>query len=78
MIDSRLAFDPENDGTLKGAELLAVHKGPWLSVWERFCEAPLTAGTARELADAYGASGWQADDAVLRALECVSSTSVVL
>ncbi len=171
---SQLAFDPENDGILKGSELLAEHKGPWLSVWERFCEAPkrylnipdqirkckapsgtffwlmdegsydgwpqwnqeqenalrgdllalsnlpahearkhlleigkrhdrrrslvwtelgeaplacamaylvklsdvtvtpLTAGTATELADAYGASGWQADDAVLRALECVS------
>lgn len=37
---SLLAFDPENDGSLKGAELLAGHKGPWLPVWERFCEAP--------------------------------------
>jgi hypothetical protein len=37
---SQLAFDPDNDGGLKGAELLATHKGPWLSVWERFCEAP--------------------------------------
>ena len=37
---SQLAFDPDNDGGLKGAELLAAHKGPWLSVWERFCEAP--------------------------------------
>ncbi len=37
---SQLAFDPDNDGSLKGAELLAGHKGPWLSVWERFCEAP--------------------------------------
>jgi hypothetical protein len=37
---SQLAFDPENDGNLKGAELLAGHKGPWLPVWERFCEAP--------------------------------------
>ena len=171
---SQLAFDPENDGNLKGAELLAGHKGPWLPVWERFCEAPkrypnipgqirkcrvssdslfwhmdngsydgwpqwnqdqeknlcrdllaldnlpahesrrkllgiekqhgqrralvwaelgeaplacavehlatlakvtgnpLTAGTANELAEAYRSSGWQADDAVLRALACVS------
>lgn len=37
---SQLAFDPENDGILKGAELLAEHKGSWLQVWERFCEAP--------------------------------------
>jgi len=37
---SQLAFDPENDGNLMGAELLAKHKGPWLPVWERFCEAP--------------------------------------
>jgi len=37
---SQLAFDPVNDGNLKGAELLAEHKGPWGPVWERFCEAP--------------------------------------
>lgn len=37
---SKFAFDPENDGNLKGAELLAGQKGPWLPVWERFCEAP--------------------------------------
>ena len=37
---SQLGFDPANDGNLRGAELLAEHKGPWLSVWERFCEAP--------------------------------------
>lgn len=171
---SQLAFDPENDGILKGVELLAEHKGPWLPVWERFCEAPkrypniptqirkckapsdtlfwhmdngsydgwpqwnqdqeislrrdllalgnlpahesrgkllelerqhgrrralvwvelgeaplacaaehlatlakvtgtpLTAGEASDLAEAYRSSGWQADDAVLRALVCVT------
>ena len=37
---SQLAFDPANDGNLRGAELLAEHKGPWGPVWERFCEAP--------------------------------------
>ena len=37
---SQLAFDPENDGPIKGAELLAGHKGPWLPVWDRYCEAP--------------------------------------
>jgi len=37
---SQLAFDPVNDGNLKGAELLAGHKGPWSAVWKRFCEAP--------------------------------------
>ncbi|MBI4904790.1 MAG: BREX-1 system phosphatase PglZ type B [Acidobacteria bacterium] len=36
---SQLAFDPENDGDLQGAELLANHKGPWLTMWERYCEA---------------------------------------
>ncbi len=37
---SQLAFDPENDGILAGAEKLATHQGPWHPVWERFCEAP--------------------------------------
>lgn len=37
---SQLAFNPENDGILAGAERLAIHEGPWKSVWERFCEAP--------------------------------------
>jgi hypothetical protein len=37
---SQLGFDPQNDGNLKGAELIAWHKGSWLPVWERFCEAP--------------------------------------
>jgi hypothetical protein len=37
---SQLAFDPENDGVLSGAEKLAGHEGPWQGVWDRFCEAP--------------------------------------
>lgn len=37
---SQLGFDPGNEGSLRGAELLAGHRGPWLSVWERYCEAP--------------------------------------
>ena len=37
---SQLAFDPDDDGPLKGAEYLAGHKGPWQAVWDRFCEAP--------------------------------------
>jgi len=37
---SQLGFDPANDGNLKGAELLAGHRGAWLPIWERFCEAP--------------------------------------
>lgn len=37
---SQLAFSPESDGILIGAAKLAIHEGPWLSVWERFCEAP--------------------------------------
>ncbi len=37
---SQLAFDPENDGPLKAASMLAYHKGSWDGVWGRFCEAP--------------------------------------
>jgi len=37
---SQLGFDPENDGPIKAASLLAYHKGSWESVWGRFCEAP--------------------------------------
>ncbi len=37
---SQLAFDPENQGVLAGAALLATHQGPWRAVWERYCEAP--------------------------------------
>lgn len=37
---SLLAFNPESEGVLAAAEKLANHEGPWLAVWERFCEAP--------------------------------------
>lgn len=37
---SQLSFDPQNEGVLAGANRLANHEGPWLAVWERFCEAP--------------------------------------
>jgi hypothetical protein len=37
---SQLGFDPENDGPLKAASLLANRKGNWDNVWGRFCEAP--------------------------------------
>ena len=37
---SRLAFNPQNEGVLAGAALLANHKGLWQPVWERYCEAP--------------------------------------
>lgn len=37
---SQLAFDPENDGPIKAASLLAYAKGPWSNVWDRFREAP--------------------------------------
>jgi len=33
-------LSPEKDGVLTAAERLAVHDGPWKSVWDRFCEAP--------------------------------------
>ena len=37
---SEWSFNPENQGVLAGAALLANHNGPWQAVWERFCEAP--------------------------------------
>ncbi len=37
---SQLAFNPEKEGVLAGAAKLAVHEGPWQTVWARFCEAP--------------------------------------
>lgn len=37
---SDLHFDPENDGILTGAKLLASHNSMWKTVWERFREAP--------------------------------------
>lgn len=37
---SQLAFNPQDDGQLSGAEKLAIHEGPWQSIWERYCEAP--------------------------------------
>lgn len=37
---SKFSFDPEKDGILTGSMKLASHEGAWLSVWERFCEAP--------------------------------------
>ena len=40
LCESQLDFDPQNEGVLAGAALLANHKGPWKAVWERFCEAP--------------------------------------
>ena len=37
---SQLAFNPQADGVLAGANKLALHEGPWHSVWERYSEAP--------------------------------------
>jgi len=37
---SQFAFNPQADGLLNGADKLAVHEGPWNTVWKRFCEAP--------------------------------------
>jgi hypothetical protein len=37
---SQLGFDPENDGPVKAAGLLAYRKANWDKVWGRFCEAP--------------------------------------
>ncbi len=37
---SQFAFSPQDDGLFDGANKLAVHEGPWNTVWKRFCEAP--------------------------------------
>ena len=37
---SQFAFNPQTEGVLTGCSRLAMHEGPWLVVWERFCEAP--------------------------------------
>lgn len=37
---SQLDFDLEKEGVLAGAQKLAEHKGDWLQIWERYCEAP--------------------------------------
>lgn len=36
---SQFAFNPDDDGPIKGAANLAKHRGSWLSVWERYCES---------------------------------------
>jgi hypothetical protein len=38
---SKFKFNPESEGLLSGAAKLAIHEGPWLEVWDRFCESPL-------------------------------------
>jgi hypothetical protein len=37
---SHMAFNPQNEGVLAGAAKFALRQGPWLAVWQRFCEAP--------------------------------------
>lgn len=37
---SVLGIDPEKDGPIKAASMLAYRKGPWSNVWGRFCESP--------------------------------------
>lgn len=37
---SNFVFSPEKNGVLTAAEKLAIHDGPWKSVWDRYCEAP--------------------------------------
>jgi len=46
---SQLGFDPENDGPIKAASLLAARKGPWDNVWSRFREAPARYATLPSL-----------------------------
>ena len=38
---SQLAFDPQKESVLACASKLATHEGPWRTVWNRFCEAPI-------------------------------------
>jgi hypothetical protein len=37
---SKYNFNPQNDGNIAAASRLAIHEGPWRSLWERFCESP--------------------------------------
>ena len=37
---SQFAFNPEKAGEIEGSRLLANHEGPWITVWDRFREAP--------------------------------------
>jgi len=37
---SNFQINPEKDGVLAGLEKLANREGPWLNVWNRFCDAP--------------------------------------
>lgn len=36
---SQLAYNPEDDGSIKGAACLAKREGPWQAVWARYTEA---------------------------------------
>lgn len=38
--NSKYEFNPEKAGSIEAAKLLALHKGSWATVWERFIEAP--------------------------------------
>lgn len=40
VLKSQIGFNPEDEGTISGVSKLASHEGPWIPVWERFCEAP--------------------------------------
>ena len=40
LIGSQYNFNPQKEGVLAAAAKLAEHEGAWLSIWERFCEAP--------------------------------------
>ena len=37
---SQYGFSPPQDGILMGVTQLANQRGPWRSVWERYCESP--------------------------------------
>lgn len=38
---SQFAFNPQAEGVLAGVTRLASYTGPWKTVWDRFCEAPV-------------------------------------
>ena len=48
---SQYAFDPEGDGELRAAELLADGKGAWGEVWQRFVDSPHRFSGLRDLLD---------------------------
>jgi hypothetical protein len=40
LCESKLSFKPDTEGHLAAAKALAIHTGPWRSIWERYVDTP--------------------------------------